>query len=557
MSHSPVILDIAGTTLNADDRRRLAHPLVGGMILFARNWADRRALVELTAEIKAIRSDLLICVDHEGGRVQRFRTDGFTHLPAMRVLGELWMKDALGATDAATAAGHVLGAELRACGVDLSFTPVLDLDHGGSGVIGDRAFHRDARVATLLAKSLMHGLLLAGMANCGKHFPGHGFVKADSHTEVPIDKRSLKAILADDAKPYEWLSTSLASVMPAHVIYPKVDAHPAGFSPRWLREILRQQLGFTGAIFSDDLSMEGARRVGGVEVSYADAAAIALSAGCDLVLLCNQSVDGGAAVDELLAGMERGLPAGRAPAFDQSLDGRAATDTLPGAELQALEPSRFSGRLQLASLQSGCKQWRQAVAGDFQRLTRLELGQQLPLSVAAIGCAFQQGAQGPQAQELLQHLAPLRLRLPKQQMRRQRKALAQLVGQQTASTQAPEPIHGLHLARQPGLQCGRHRGLTPQRSGRQLGQQRGPGLGERDALRPPPEQHHPEMLLQELDVAADGTLRDMQLGRRAHEAAVAGGCLEGAQGIERRQRHAVSSDEFLDVPFRPYPTGVC
>ena len=239
MSHSPVILDIAGTTLNADDRRRLAHPLVGGMILFARNWADRRALVELTAEIKAIRSDLLICVDHEGGRVQRFRTDGFTHLPAMRVLGELWMHDALTATDAATAAGHVLGAELRACGVDLSFTPVLDLDHGGSGVIGDRAFHRDARVATLLAKSLMHGLLLAGMANCGKHFPGHGYVKADSHTEVPIDKRSLKAILADDAKPYEWLSTSLASVMPAHVIYPKVDAHPAGFSPRWLREILR------------------------------------------------------------------------------------------------------------------------------------------------------------------------------------------------------------------------------------------------------------------------------------------------------------------------------
>ena len=311
MSHSPVILDIAGTTLNADDRRRLAHPLVGGMILFARNWADRRALVELTAEIKAIRSDLLICVDHEGGRVQRFRTDGFTHLPAMRVLGELWMKDALTATDAATAAGHVLGAELRACGVDLSFTPVLDLDHGGSSVIGDRAFHRDARVATLLAKSLMHGLLLAGMANCGKHFPGHGFVKADSHTEVPVDQRSLKTILADDAKPYEWLSTSLASVMPAHVIYPKVDVHPAGFSPRWLKEILRQQLGFTGAVFSDDLSMEGARRVGGVEVSYAEAAAIALSAGCDLVLLCNQSVDGGAAVDQLLEGLERGLDDGR------------------------------------------------------------------------------------------------------------------------------------------------------------------------------------------------------------------------------------------------------
>ena len=191
---------------------------------------------------------MLISVDHEGGRVQRFRTDGFTHLPPMRRLGELWMRDALTATDAASAAGYVLGAELRACGVDLTFTPVLDLDWGESGVIGDRAFHRDARVSTVLAKGVMHGLLMAGMANCGKHFPGHGFVKADSHVDVPVDKRSLKAILADDAKPYEWLSTSLTSVMPAHVIYPKVDAAPAGFSSRWLQDILRGQLGFTGAI---------------------------------------------------------------------------------------------------------------------------------------------------------------------------------------------------------------------------------------------------------------------------------------------------------------------
>ena len=301
--HSPVILDIAGLALNDDDRRRLQHPLTGGLILFTRNWQDRHQLTELTAEIKSIRPDALICVDHEGGRVQRFRTNGFTHLPAMRALGELWMKDALTATDAATAAGHVLGAELRACGVDLSFTPVLDLDHGGSSVIGDRAFHRDARVATLLAKSLMHGLLLAGMHNCGKHFPGHGFVKADSHVDAPVDSRTLKAILADDAKPYEWLSTSLASVMPAHVIYPKVDAAPAGFSPRWLKEVLRQQLGFTGAVFSDDLSMEGARRIAGVEVSYADAAIVALNAGCDMVLLCNESIDGGAAVDALLDGL--------------------------------------------------------------------------------------------------------------------------------------------------------------------------------------------------------------------------------------------------------------
>jgi beta-N-acetylhexosaminidase len=303
IEHAPVVLDVAGTTLNAADRKRLKHPLVGGLILFARNWENRHQLTTLCAEIKAVRPDVLICVDHEGGRVQRFKTDGFTHLAPMRALGELWMRDPLTATDAATATGQVLGAELRACGVDLSFTPVLDLDHGGSNVIGDRAFHRDPRVATLLAKSLMHGLLLAGMANCGKHFPGHGFVKADSHHSVPIDKRSLKVILEDDARPYEWLSTSLAGVMPAHVVYPKVDRHPAGFSERWLKEILRGRLGFNGAIFSDDLSMEGARQIDGQSVSYAEAAAVALSAGCDLVLLCNQSVDGGQAVDGLLAGL--------------------------------------------------------------------------------------------------------------------------------------------------------------------------------------------------------------------------------------------------------------
>jgi beta-N-acetylhexosaminidase len=194
--------------------------------------------------------------------------------------------------------------------VDFSFAPVLDLDHGGSTVIGERAFHRDPRVASLLAKSVMHGLLRAGMANCGKHFPGHGFVKADSHTEVPIDKRSLKAILADDARPYEWLSTSLTSVMPAHVIYPKVDSHPAGFSERWLKEILRGQFGFTGAIFSDDLSMEGARHLEGGTLSYSEAAALALNAGCDMVLLCNQSVDGGTAVDELLSQLDAAATSG-------------------------------------------------------------------------------------------------------------------------------------------------------------------------------------------------------------------------------------------------------
>lgn len=320
--HAPLILDVAGTQLTADDCRRLAHPLTGGVILFSRNWEHRLQLLELTSAIKAVRDDLLICVDHEGGRVQRFRTDGFTHLPPMRALGAMWMDDGKGAkaragsgamraTNAATAAGYVLGSELRSCGVDFSFTPVLDLDWGGSSVIADRAFHADPRVVTLLAKSVMQGLLQAGMANCGKHFPGHGFVKADSHTEVPVDRRSLTAILADDAAPYDWLSTTLTSVMPAHVIYPKVDARPAGFSPRWLQEILRRRLRFDGAIFSDDLSMEGARVIEGKPVSHTDAALAALHAGCDMVLLCNQSLGGGAVLDGVLEGLEAAQRLGR------------------------------------------------------------------------------------------------------------------------------------------------------------------------------------------------------------------------------------------------------
>lgn len=314
--HAPLIIDVAGHALGADDRRRLAHPLVGGIILFARNWQDREQLSALCADVKAVRDDLLVCVDHEGGRVQRFRTGGFTHLPPMRRFGEMWTDDrrglegsgAMAAMEAATAAGYVLGAELRACGVDFSFTPVLDLDFGASSVIGDRSFHRDPRVAAMLARSLMHGLLQAGVANCGKHFPGHGYVKADSHLEVPVDNRSLKAILADDALPYEWLRTTLTSVMPAHVVYPRVDSLPAGFSSRWLNAILRERLHFQGAIFSDDLSMAGARKIEGRDVSYTEAAVVALNAGCDMVLLCNESVKGeGGAIDEMIEGMEQAL----------------------------------------------------------------------------------------------------------------------------------------------------------------------------------------------------------------------------------------------------------
>jgi beta-N-acetylhexosaminidase len=306
--HAPLILDIEGHSLTAVDRRRLANPLTGGMILFGRNWQSRAQLSDLCADIKSIRSDLLIAVDHEGGRVQRFRTDGFTHLPSMRAIGELWGQDNKGqpgsgvlkACEAATSAGFVLASELRACGVDFSFTPVLDLDHGESGVIGDRAFARDPRVVSLLARSLMQGLLQAGMGNCGKHFPGHGAVKADSHTDIPVDKRSLKAILADDAAPYPWLGSVLTAVMPAHVIYSRVDVRPAGFSKRWLQDILRGQMGFQGAIFSDDLSMAGARQVQGQSLSYTEAVRAALDAGCDLALLCNRSVGGGAELDQVL-----------------------------------------------------------------------------------------------------------------------------------------------------------------------------------------------------------------------------------------------------------------
>ena len=327
MQHAPLIIDIAGTALTEDDCRRLAHPLVGGLILFTRNWQDRAQLTALCADIKRLRPELLICVDHEGGRVQRFRSGGFTHLPPMRALGELWMQDAMRAQDAASACGYVLGAELRACGIDLSFTPVLDLDWGPSGVIGDRAFHADARVVTMLAKGVAHGLRRAGMVSCGKHFPGHGFVAADSHTALPRDGRSLKAILADDAAPYGWLGSVLDAVMAAHVVYPRVDACPAGYSARWLQAVLRGRLGFGGAIFTDDLSMEAARHIEGRTISPVKAVRAALDAGCDLALLCNQSLDGGRVLDETIDGLARA-----------QIEGRWQPRAASGARGQALLP---------------------------------------------------------------------------------------------------------------------------------------------------------------------------------------------------------------------------
>ncbi|WP_298293207.1 beta-N-acetylhexosaminidase [Thiomonas sp.] len=308
-SHAPLIVDVAGLQLTAADRRRLRHPLVGGVVLFARNWSNREQLRELCAQIKAVRGDLLIAVDHEGGRVQRFRDDGFTHLPAMRELGVHWMHDAAGAIRRATACGLVLAAELRACGVDFSFAPVLDLDWGRSGVIGDRALHADPRVVTALAQSLMFGMARAGMAHCAKHFPGHGHAHADTHVTVATDDRPLQALLDADAAPYHALAPGLRAVMPAHVVYPQVDALPAGFSTIWLRQVLRERIGFTGAIISDDLGMAAAATAAGGRLSQA--VLQGLRAGCDMMLVCNQSVvDDGQPLDALLHDLQAALQAG-------------------------------------------------------------------------------------------------------------------------------------------------------------------------------------------------------------------------------------------------------
>jgi len=307
----PVMADVAGLVLTEAERARLLHPGVGGVILFKRNYESPAQIAALCREIHALRSPhLLIGVDHEGGRVQRFR-EGFTPIPPMRAIGEVWDGHPQRARRLARDAGYVIGAELRAAGVDFSFAPVLDLDYPEDSDCDDRAFHRSPQAVTDLAHALVLGLQEAGVAHCGKHFPGHGFVRADSHVAVPVDRRSLKTILADDARPYEWLSATLTAVMPAHVVYPRVDRRPAGFSPKWLGEILRGRLGFTGLIFSDDLSMEGARRVpgvkGGAVLSYAEAATLALEAGCDMVLLCNQSLPtsegAGSAIDTLIDGL--------------------------------------------------------------------------------------------------------------------------------------------------------------------------------------------------------------------------------------------------------------
>ena len=344
-----LMIDVAAHALTDDDRRRLAHPLTAGVILFRRNWQSRAQMCALTAAIRAARPDALIAIDHEGGRVQRLREGGFTRLPAMRCLGRLWdaPEGPLRALRAATACGYVLAAELRACGIDLSFTPVLDVDWGRSTVIGDRALHARPQVIAQLARALLHGLLLAGMRGCGKHFPGHGHAEADSHTDLPRDERPLAALLADDAAPYAALGLALPAVMPAHVIYPRVDERPACFSPRWLRGVLRDQLGFGGAIVSDDLSMAAARQLCGRPLSHAQAAQAALQAGCDVALLCNQSLDGGAALDAALHELA---------ALRSSLPADAAAETARLARWQALRPRSIAPEWDALMQQSAYRQ---------------------------------------------------------------------------------------------------------------------------------------------------------------------------------------------------------
>lgn len=302
MPLGPVMLDIVGTHLAAEDKARLCHPLTGGVILFTRNYASCEQLAALTAEIHALRAPpLLIAVDQEGGRVQRFRKD-FTPLPAMRELGRIWDRQPRRARHLAQQTGYVLAAELSSCGVDLSFTPVLDVDHGQSSVVGDRAFHHNLQAIAELAHSLMLGLKSGSMAAVGKHFPGHGYIQADSHFEIAIDDRSYADIEMDDLVPFrQMIDFGLAGIMAAHVIYPKIDRHPAGFSNFWLKAILRNELKFEGCIFSDDLSMQGTAGYGNITKR----AQAALQAGCDMVLVCNDSQS----ADQLLETLHWEIPA--------------------------------------------------------------------------------------------------------------------------------------------------------------------------------------------------------------------------------------------------------
>ncbi len=283
MTLGPLMVDVAGTSLTSADREILAHPLVGGVILFSRNYANPGQVRELVSQIHQVRSPaLLVAVDHEGGRVQRFK-EGFTHLPPVHVIGHQYDMDHKRGNELAEASGWLMAAELRAIGVDISFAPVLDLDWGISEVIGDRAFHRDPEVVGELTRSYARGMRKAGMEATVKHFPGHGAVVADSHYKLPIDRRRLEDV-REDMRPFERLvNWGVCSVMMAHVVYSDVDEWPASLSDYWIKQVLRREMNFRGAVFCDDLSMAAAAVAGDMP----DRLRRALDTGCDMVPLCN------------------------------------------------------------------------------------------------------------------------------------------------------------------------------------------------------------------------------------------------------------------------------
>lgn len=297
MSLGPLMVDLAGTALSDAERELLAHPLVGGVILFARNYSAPEQVADLVQEIHDLRkTHLLVAVDHEGGRVQRFR-EGFTRLPPVACLGDCYRHDRGRALQLAREHGWLMASELRAVGIDFSFAPVLDLGRHAGGVIGDRAFGRSPDTVAELASAYMHGMQDAGMAAVAKHFPGHGGVGEDSHLTLPEDRRPYADIAASDLVPFERLvAAGVPGIMSAHILYSQVGPLPATYSSFWLREVLRQRLGFQGVVFSDDLSMAGAGEIGG----YGTRARTALEAGCDMLLVCNAP----AAVAEVLAALE-------------------------------------------------------------------------------------------------------------------------------------------------------------------------------------------------------------------------------------------------------------
>lgn len=338
----PVLIDLAGTSLSAEDRELLCHPAVGGLVLFSRNFSDPAQLRALTASIQALRAPrLLIAVDQEGGRVQRFRA-GFTRLPAVARFGDWFAQAPAAALDGARAVGWLMATELLAVGVDLSFAPVLDLGGGPSAVIGDRAFAHAPEAVAALATAWVDGMHAAGMAACGKHFPGHGAVRADSHLELPCDARALAEIEAHDLLPFRRLiAHGIEALMPAHVVYSAVDARPAGFSARWLRTLLRGRLGFDGVIFSDDLDMAAAAAGGG----FAARGLAALQAGCDRLLICNNR-PGAIAVIEAVADWQDPAATARVARL------RAVPDAAPGANGAARRAAAHAALAQLTAWSS-------------------------------------------------------------------------------------------------------------------------------------------------------------------------------------------------------------